>query len=184
MLIRCAAALAGLWPFRGLRAWAQTPALPPESLATLRAMAGMVLPAALGPAGIDEQVRRFADWVRDYRPGAPLDHGYGQPRLRYAPPSPVETYVRQLRELDAAVRATGATPDRAHRETWRTLLDAALKDAGVDALPSRPAGRHVAADLMALYFNSSEANDLCYRAGIGRQSCRPITFVVDRPRPR
>jgi hypothetical protein len=45
-------------------------------------------------------------------------------------------------------------------------------------------GRHVVADLMAHYFRSSQANDLAYRALIGQGQCRPITFVVERPRPR
>jgi hypothetical protein len=181
-LITWAATATSLGPFHRLRLSAALQEFPPESVVVLRSVARAVLPAALGARGIDQQVERFARWVREYRAGAQMDHGYGQPRLRYAPPSPVDTYIAQLEELNAAARAKGQTLDRLDRETQRTLLDAALKEANVDSLPPHPAGKHVVADLMALYFHSSEANDLCYRADIGRQKCRPITFVVNRPR--
>jgi hypothetical protein len=46
--------------------------------------------------------------------------------------------------------------------------------AKLEDLPERPEGRHVAADLMAFFFRSSEANDLCYRAAIGRDTCRGL----------
>ncbi|HUE87599.1 MAG TPA: hypothetical protein VMO26_16105 [Vicinamibacterales bacterium] len=155
-----------------------------ESVAILRQIARAVLPAELGARGVDDRVERFAAWVRAYREGAELEHGYGRPRIRYAPPSPIPTYTTQLRELDAAARARGSGFDALDRESQRAILDASLKAAGVDDLPARPMGRHVAADLMAHFFRSSEANDLAYRALIGQQQCRPVTFVVERPRPR
>ena len=37
---------------------------------------------------------------------------------------------------------------------------------------------------MAVYFQSTQANDLAYAAVIGRDTCRPITFVVNRPKAR
>jgi hypothetical protein len=39
------------------------------------------------------------------------------------------------------------------------------------------------ADLMALYFRSSEANDVCYRASIQREMCRPIAITTKKPAP-
>ena len=48
-------------------------------------------------------------------------------------------------------------------------------------LPGRPTGRHVVSDLMAFYFRSSEANDLAYRARIGRQMCRTLELTTRRP---
>ena len=57
-------------------------------------------------------------------------------------------------------------PHRVRRE----LLDAAFKAADVRNLPGRPDGKHVVADLMAHYFRSSAANDLCYNARIGRNT--------------
>ncbi len=36
---------------------------------------------------------------------------------------------------------------------------------------------------MAFYFRSSEANDFCYNASIGRELCRPIAITTKRPAP-
>jgi hypothetical protein len=36
---------------------------------------------------------------------------------------------------------------------------------------------------MAFYFRSSEANDLAYRARIGRQVCRTLELTTRRPAP-
>jgi transposase-like protein len=171
-----------LAPFCSVRLAAAIQEFPTGSLASLRRVARVVLPSALGARGVDDQVEQLARWVREYREGAELDHGYGRPRVRYAPPSPVELYVKQLEEIDAAAREKGRRFDRLEPETQRTLLDQSLKKAGADALPARPAGRHVVADLMTLYFRSSKANDVAYRAAIGSKTCRPITFVVNRPR--
>jgi hypothetical protein len=44
----------------------------------------------------------------------------------------------------------------------------------LDYLPAAPNGQNVVADLMAFFFHSSEANDLCYRATIGREDCRSL----------
>ena len=153
-----------------------------DAVASLRRIGRAVLPGELGVRGVDQQVEHFALWVRAYREGAELEHGYGRPRIRYAPPSPVNAYLLQLREIDAAARTRGSSFDLLDRDAQRAILDASFKAAGVEELPARPTGRHVVADLMAYYFRSSPANDLAYRALIGREQCRPITFVVERPR--
>jgi hypothetical protein len=181
-LINLALRATTLAPFYNLRLAAAVREFPPESLASLRRVARVVLPSELGARGADDQVERLARWVREYREGAELDHGYGRPRIRFAPASPVETYVKQIEALDAAARAQGGPFERLSRDAQRAIIDASLEAAGVDALPPRPAGRHVVADLMAVYFRSTEANDAAYRAHIGRDTCRPITFIVNRPR--
>lgn len=182
-LIKLALTATAMSPFVGVRLAAAIQEFGPESVAILRRIARGVLPGELGLRGADEQVERFAAWVRDYREGAELEHGYGRPRIRHAPPSPVDTYAAQLREIDAAARAKGQPFDTLDREVQRAILDASLRAAGVEELPGRPMGRHVVADLMAHYFRSAEANDQAYRALIGQQTCRPIAFVVERPRP-
>jgi hypothetical protein len=53
-------------------------------------------------------------------------------------------------------------------------VEAALEKTKLIDLPRTPDGRHVAADLMAFYFRSSDGNDLCYRAAIGRDQCRGL----------
>ena len=112
-----------------------------------------------------------------------MSHGYGHPRLQKSGPSPVPAYVAQLATLDADARAKGGRWPTLDVETRRALLDAALKKAGVKALPPRPMGQHVAADLMAFFFRSTEANDLCYGAQIQREVCRPIEVTTKRPAP-
>jgi hypothetical protein len=182
-LIKLALTGTALSPFVRLGLSAAVQEFGVESVTILRRVARIVLPGEIGVRGADEQVERFAKWVREYRAGAELEHGYGRPRIRYAPPSPVEIYAAQLREIDTVARAKGQPLDTLDRETQRAILDASFKAAGVEDLPARPMGRHVVADLMAHYFRSSEANDLAYRALIGQQNCRPITLVVERPRP-
>ena len=100
-------------------------------------------------------------------------------------------YVRQLAALEAEAlrhssgqaRAKGGRWAALDLETRRALLDAAFAQAGVRALPPRPAGQHVVADLMAFYFRSSEANDLAYSAMINREVCRPIAITTRKPEP-
>ena len=104
--------------------------------------------------------------MRGYRSGADLEHGYGFPRIRTKPDLPVGRYLEQLDAL-------GEAPDA---DTVRRALDAAK----ITALPASPAGVHVAADLLSFYFNSSDANDLCYQASIRRDACRGLAGS-DRP---
>jgi hypothetical protein len=150
-----------------------------------------VLPASLGAARIREVTDRFAAWTRGYREGVALAHGYGHPRLVKSGASPVPAYVRQLAALDAEARRHGSGQAASRGAAWqaldlearRAILDAALAQAGVRALPARPMGQHVVADLMAFYFRSSEANDLAYNALINREVCRPIAITTRKPEP-
>jgi hypothetical protein len=185
----------------GLRAFAATPfssspipttpaptdALPanltPESEATLRGLATVVLPPSLGPERIDEIVDRFRAWLRAYRPGAELDHGYGHTKLRATAASPLLGYARQLAALDRAARAEGQPFARLAPERQRSLVGAALAASEVADLPERPDGRHVAADLLAFFFRGSEASDLCYGKAIGRDQCRGLPGSENPPAP-
>jgi hypothetical protein len=63
------------------------------------------------------------------------------------------------------------------------LVEAAIAEAKVVRLPSRPDGGHVASDLMGFYFNSIEANDVAYRAKIGRDMCRGLAGSENKPAP-
>jgi len=153
-------------PIPALQAWAQTAAFPGEYGPLLRAIGAVVLPGELGRAGTDRIVERFERYVREYRPGADIDHGYGLTSLRVKPGSPAPAYLRQLAALPKPVSA-------------RSIAEG-LDTAGVQELPRFAEGKHVAADLMAFYFHSSDANDFCYRAAIGRDQCRGLDGS-DRP---
>jgi hypothetical protein len=179
------ASAAAVVPFARVRAWAQPRdrELTLEAIAALHDIALTVLPASLGSDRIGAIVDRFVAWTRGYREGVALTHGYGHPRLQKTPPSPVPVYLAQLAALDADARAKGGAWRTLDLETQRALIDAAFAKAGVRGLPPRPAGQHVVVDLMAFHFRSSEANDECYQALIGRETCRPITLTTRRPQP-
>jgi hypothetical protein len=179
-MIAAAAAL----PLHRVRLWAQPRELTPEAIATLHDIAPTVLPASIGAERVRTTVDRFVVWTRGYREGVALAHGYGHPRLQKTGPSPAPGYIAQLLALDRDARAKGARFSALDLETRRALLDASLIAAGVRTLPPRPMGLHVIADLMALYFRSSEANDDCYHAMIQREVCRPIQITTRRPEPK
>jgi hypothetical protein len=132
----------------------------------LRGLAVVLLPSSLGRDQTDRIAERFAEWVRGYRSGADLEHGYGFPRIRTKPDLPVARYVEQLDAL-------GEAPDA-------EAVRRALETAKINALAPSPAGVHIAADLLSFYFNSSDANDLCYQANIRRDACRGLAGS-DRP---
>jgi hypothetical protein len=155
--------------------------LPAEHVFLLRDVAGTVLPSAIGRQGQDEAVDNFLRWVREYREGVPLSHGYGIPRLVKTGPSPATGYAAQLAALQAAAKARGGRFGALPITDRRALLDEAFKTADVRNMPARPDGKHVVADLMAHYFRSSAANDLCYNARIGRHTYRAIRVTIVRP---
>lgn len=149
----------------------------------LRDVAATVLPSAIGRKGQDEAVDNFLRWIRDYKEGVPLAHGYGEPRLVKTGPSPAPGYATQISALQAEAKARGGRFGALSLGDRRAILDAAFKAADVRNLPARPDGKHVVADLMAHYFRSSAANDLCYNARIGRQTYRAIRVTTVRPQP-
>lgn len=170
-------------PLTRVRLSAQLREFTPAADATLREVASTVLPASLGADKVSSLVDHFRDWCREYEEGVALNHGYGDPRLVKSGPSPVPDYVAQLSAIDAAAAARGGRFATLPLEVRREILSRALAAAKVDTMPGRPMGRHVVADLMAFYFRSSEANDLAYRARIGRQMCRSLELTTRRPAP-
>ncbi len=114
--------------------------------------------------------------MREYRPGADLDHGYGFTRIRYKPASPAPAYLAQLDALQGPL--SGADAD-----AKRKAIETALDQAKVTELPELPDGKHVTSDLMSFYFHSSGANDLCYRAAIERHRCRGLKGSDNPPPP-
>jgi len=182
-LLQWLAALPAMVRFAPLRLFAQPRDLTPEAIAELHEIAPTVLPSTLGAAGVRSVTDKFVAWTRGYREGVALTHGYGHPRLQKSGPSPVPGYLSQLTALRDEAGAKGGRWSTLDSETRRALLDAAFTKAGVRALPPRPLGQHVVADLMAFYFRSSEANDTCYNALINREVCRPIAMTTKRPEP-
>jgi hypothetical protein len=175
-ILQWAANVGGALHISGLRLWAQAANFPADQDEPLRALAAVVLPAELGAAGIGQTAEAFARWVRGYRAGAEMDHGYGNTRLRSKGASPAAGYLRDLAALRPALLS-------ADQDSRRQAVTSALEQAKINDLPRTPDGRHIAADLMAFYFRSSDANDLCYRAAIGRDLCRGLDNSEQAPPP-
>ncbi|MCC7127132.1 MAG: hypothetical protein IT178_19985 [Acidobacteria bacterium] len=165
--------------------WAQTsPTRTGASAATLRAVARVVLPSSLGPAGLNAAVDQFSNWVREYRTGAEMSAGYGITRIRVVPADPSTGHPDHLRALETSAAARGGTFASLDAATQRALVEAALEAAGVDGIPRRPDGRHVATDLMShFFFIAADGQDRLYNAAIMRESCRGLGSSGARPAP-
>jgi len=148
-----------------VRGWSQTAAFPQNQGATLRKLAAIVLPSGVSSEAAAEKFERY---VREYRAGADTEHGYGFTRVRPKGPSPAAEYVKQLAALPVPLT--------------REAVEKALEAAQVRDIPRLPDGKSVVADLMSFYFRSAEANDLCYRAAIGRDTCRGLAGSIQEPK--
>lgn len=158
-------------------------ALDAAALETLQALAGVVLPGALGADGQRAVVASFAAWLADYREGADRGHDYGLSKLLpVAPASPATRYPAQLAALDEAARRRGAERFVALSvEDRRAVAGEALE--AVQKLPALPDGGNLVADLMGHYFRRPEAWNLCYRADISWDACRGLEGSEARPAP-
>lgn len=160
------------------------PAPQPATNRSLRAMAAVVLPSGLGADGLAAAVERFTVWGREYKAGAEMSAGYGVTQIRVLPPDPSASYPAQLEDLERRAKERGQTFAELDAGTQRAILQAALAEAAVEALPRRPDGRHIAADLMShFYFVSSEGQDWLYNASIRRETCRGLSSSGERPAP-
>jgi hypothetical protein len=174
-------AVAATWTRLPFVAFAQHPVLTAADEARLRAVAEAVLPTEVAAAARAELVDAFLRWIRNYREGAEMDHGYGFTRLRRTPASPAAKYPAQLTALDRAARARGSAFETLDLAARRAVVAAAIDAAKIERLPARPTGDHIATDLMAFYFYGEAANDLAYRAEIRRDSCRGLPGSESAP---
>ena len=76
---------------------------------------------------------------------------------------------------------SGASFAALSRERRQALVRTALAGERGDALPNPLAARHVALALLAHFYDSPAATDLCYDAQIGRQQCRPLAAQRQQP---
>jgi len=151
---------------------------------TMLALGEAVLPSALGGPEIAKFVTRFQRWIAGYREGAELVHGYGTSMLERTGPTPATRWAKQLDALEAEARkqygkAFALLTVAERRTLVQTDLDA-IKAARIPAVVQAP---HVALALLAHFYGSREANDLCYDAVIGRESCRPLATTSRKPLP-
>ena len=93
-MVRTLAGAAAALPL--MRVPLEAQALASDHVFLLRDVAATVLPSAIGRKGQDEAVDNFLRWIRDYKEGVPLSHGYGEPRLVKTGPTPATGYANQL----------------------------------------------------------------------------------------
>ena len=141
----------------------------------LDTVGAVVLPAEIGDEGRAQAVADFAAWVRDYRAVPELNHGYGTHEIRYGPPDPAPGWRAQLDALDLeAHRRHGAPFAEIDGPARHDLVTAAMAADHGTGLPSPLRARHVATALMAHWFDSSEAVDLCYGRRVSPRTCRNL----------
>ena len=84
--------------------------------------------------------------------------------------------------LDADARRHGGQSFAAlAQEQRQALVRTSLAGERGEGLPSPLAARHVAIALLAHFYESPAATDLCYDARIGRQQCRPLAAQAQAP---
>jgi hypothetical protein len=150
----------------------------------IRSVGDVVLPSELGNEGVARVTRAFSQWIAGYRAGAELVHPYGSADLRNTAASPIERWRSQLAALDATARARHQRAFTAlTRDQRRELVMQAVADDRLNRLPDPLQANHVAMALIAWYFATPEASDLCYNAQIGRQQCRPLVHSPRQPLP-
>jgi hypothetical protein len=150
--------------------------------ATLDALAEAVLPPSLGRGGITKAVVAFREWGDGYREGAELNHGYGTSRLRSLGPTPLTKWSAQLDDLDARAQSKHQRAFRDLAVSDRVaLVRTVLEGQRIDRMPSIADASHVSLALLAHFYDSAEAHDLCYEAKIGKATCRPLGASSRKP---
>ncbi len=122
--------------------------------------------------------------MEGYRPGAEANHGYGTGTIQRLPADPRPRWLAQLAALDeAARRRYGASFAALSRGDRQTIVRTAVAGVRGDSLPTPLTAPHVALALLAHFYDSPAATDLCYQANIARQQCRPLRAAPQQPVP-
>jgi hypothetical protein len=148
----------------------------------LRALAGAVLPTSLGEEGIDRIATAFQTWLERYEPNAERNHGYGTGEIERNPADPTPRWTRQLQALNGKALETygEAFPDISRANRQRVV---ALDLEGIERLSDPVFADHVAVALLAFFYDSPQAANLCYGAAINPQTCRPLAESPNPPVP-
>lgn len=152
---------------------------------TLEAVGRVVLPAAeLGDAGIASVVSGFRSWLEGFEPVAELDHVYiYTDEIPYGPPDPAPRWASQLEALELESKKRFDAPFGDLSEDDRRAMIARQLPRNLSAsLPDAAEAEHVAIGLLAYFYQSSEANDLCYGRAIEKRTCRGLDTASEEPR--
>ena len=149
-------------------------------------LATALLPSELDAEHRAEVVSGFLRWLRDYRPDAEMDHGYGFTRERHTAPHPGLGYTDDVAALQGSARDRyGRSLVELDDQQLGALLAEAIEALVAEngRLPGRPDGTHIAIDLLAHYYRSGPATDRCYGVAIRRETCRGLFTDVDALAP-
>ena len=146
-------------------------------------VAVVVLPASLGAKRIHAVAEAFAKWFASYPAGADGGYGYGDPKPTVLGPNPSLHYKEQLQQLEVAAAAHGGSWKFLSERQRREVVQAALVEAGVTSIPTRPNGKHIATYLLSYFYGSSDGLDFCYNAAIREADCRGLPGSEKRPAP-
>ncbi len=161
------------------RTKSSTPGLDDE---LIRALGDAVLPAELGSDGLDRVVAGFHSWLEEYEPGAELNHGYGTADIEFTPADPTASWQSQLNELEReAQERFQVSFVRLDSEGRRGIVRRQISGDRLDRLPRPYRARHVAVGLLAYFYSTPEATDLCYQAAIGKRNCRSLARSPQEP---
>jgi hypothetical protein len=150
---------------------------------TLRAIGEVVLPQELDAEGQARVLEEFERWLAEFEPVAELTHGYGSAEIRYGPADPAPRWQAQLEALEVEAQKRHGQPFAALSPEERQVLLRREASGEGPGMPNPLHAQHVAVGLMAYYFGTPEANDLCYRAQIGAYRCRGLQSAVAEPSP-
>ena len=150
----------------------------------LGALAAVVLPAELGPDGRTRAVAEFREWLAGYEPAAEEMHGYGDAEIIYLPADPGPGWAAQLAALELVARKKHKRGFAELGEAERAaVVRSQLARFRGDRMPAPLAAPHVALALLSHWCASPGANDLCYGARIGRETCRVLADAPRKPLP-
>jgi hypothetical protein len=123
--------------------------------------------------------------VRGYLPGAERNHAYGSARIQTTAADPAPRWALQLRSLDSAARSAHGQPFASiGAEQRRALVTTQLNADRANSIPGDIASaQNIAVAVLASFYGSPEATDLCYQAQIGRTNCRSLSTSSRRPLP-
>jgi hypothetical protein len=159
-------------------------ALPEQTLA---AVGRLVLPSTeLGEAGIDRVLEGFQNWLDEFEPVAELPHAYiWTDEILYGPAHPGPLFRAQLEALEIeAEKDKGASFTELSAAEQEAILRRQLPRDLPAGLPDAGRAPHVALGILAYFYDTSEANDLCYQAAIESQTCRGLESSSSEPAPK
>lgn len=152
----------------------------------LEPLARLVLPrSSLAETGLKRVVDGFEKWLSELEPVAELDHAYiWTDEILYGPPDPAPLWVSQLEALELeAEKRHGASFTDLSPENQRRVLERQLPAEVPARLPEPARAPHVAIGLLAYFYDTAEANDLCYQATIEKLTCRGVESGTTEPEP-